>query len=107
MTNLIFELLKVAVDRQSAFYWLSRVPSAEEWAGLYKMAKEHALIGVCFAAIQKLPNDQLSQLPFQLKMHWLAMVVQIQKLNELMNQRCAYSGRYPFTNSGDIRSVRW
>ena len=52
------------------------------------MAKEHALIGVCFAAIQKLPNEKLSQLPFQLKMHWLAMVVQIQKCNELMNQRC-------------------
>lgn len=87
MTNLFFELLKVAVGRQSVFYCLSRVPSAEEWTGLYKMAKEHALIGVCFAAIQKLPNEQLFQLPFQLKMHWLAMVVQIQKRNELMNQR--------------------
>lgn len=88
MKNLFFELLKVAVGHQSAFYSLSRVPSAEEWTGLYQMAKEHALIGVCFAAIQKLPNEQLSQLPFQLKMHWLAMVVQIQKRNELMNQRC-------------------
>lgn len=69
MKNLVFELLKVAVGHQSAFYSLSRVPSAEEWTGLYQMAKEHALIGVCFAAIQKLPNEQLSQLPFQLKMH--------------------------------------
>lgn len=52
------------------------------------MRLEHALTGVCIAAIQKLPNEQLSQLPFQLKMHWLAMAVQIQKRNELMNQRC-------------------
>lgn len=88
MKNLFFELLQVAIGHQSAFYSLSRVPSAEEWTGLYQMAKEHALIGVCFAAIQKLPNEQLSQLPFQLKMHWLAMVLQIQKRNELMNQRC-------------------
>lgn len=88
MTNLFFEFLQVAIAHQSAFYCLSRIPSAEEWAGLYKMAKEHALIGMCFAAIQKLPNEQLSQLPQQLKMHWLGMVVQIQQRNELMNQRC-------------------
>lgn len=88
MKNLFFELLQVAVGHQSASYCLSRVPSAEEWTGLYKMSKEHALIGVCFAAKQKLPNEQLSQMPQQLKMHWLGMAVQIQKRNELMNQRC-------------------
>lgn len=35
-----------------------------------------------------------------------------QRLKELQNgkrrqEAAAYSGRYPFTNSGDIRSVRW
>ena len=27
--------------------------------------------------------------------------------NEFRKLKPAYSGRYPFTNSGDIRSVRW
>ena len=27
--------------------------------------------------------------------------------NEVISNNYAYSGRYPFTNSGDIRSVRW
>ena len=88
MTILFQELLQVSVGCQSASGCLSRVPSAEEWADLYRMVKEHTLIGVCFAALQKLPSEQLSEMPQQLKMHWLGMVVQIQKRNELMNQRC-------------------
>lgn len=86
--NLFQELLQVSVGCQSASDCLSRTPSAEEWAGLYRMAKEHTLIGVCFAALQKLPSEQLSEMPQLLKMHWLGMAVQIQKRNELMNQRC-------------------
>lgn len=88
MTNLFQELLQVSVGCQSASGNLSRVPSAEEWADLYRMAKEHTLIGVCFAALQKLPSEQLAEMPQQLKMHWLGMAVQIQKRNELMNRRC-------------------
>lgn len=88
MTNLFQELLQVSVGCQSASGNLSRVPSAEEWADLYRMAKEHTLIGVCFAALQKLPSEQLAEMPQQLKMHWLGMAMQIQKRNLLMNQRC-------------------
>ena len=88
MTNLFQELLQVSVGCQSASGNLSRVPSAEEWADLYRMAKEHTLIGVCFATLQKLPSEQLAEMPQQLKMHWLGMAMQIQKRNLLMNQRC-------------------
>lgn len=88
MKNLFQEILQVSVGCQSASDCLSRTPSAEEWAVLYRMAKEHTLIGVCFAALQKLPSEQLSEMPQQLKMHWLGMAMQIQKRNLLMNQRC-------------------
>lgn len=88
MTILFQELLQVSVGCQSASGYLSRTPSAKEWAGLYRKAKEHTLIGVCFAALQKLPSEQLSEMPQQLKMHWLGMAVQIQRRNELMNRRC-------------------
>ena len=88
MTNLFQELLQVSVGCQFASGCLSRTPSAEEWDDLYRMAKEHTLIGVCFAALQKLPSEQLSEISLQLKMHWLGMAVQIRKRNLLMNQRC-------------------
>lgn len=31
----------------------------------------------------------------------------VERKPEAPRKKTAYSGRYPFTNSGDIRSVRW
>ena len=33
--------------------------------------------------------------------------LELHRRNYPENTQDAYSGRYPFTNSGDIRSVRW
>lgn len=86
MDNLFFELIHVAVDNCTC---LSHTPSAKEWKGLYSLAYNHALLGVCFRSLNILDKqEQLSEMPLQLKMHWLGMAVQIQKRNELINQRC-------------------
>lgn len=86
MDNLFFELLHVVVGNSTC---LSHTPSVKEWKELYALAYDHALLGVCFSSLNILDKqEQLSEMPLQLKMHWLAMVVQIQKRNELMNQRC-------------------
>lgn len=86
MDNLFFELLHVAVGNCSC---LSHTPSAKVWNELYALAYDHALLGVCFSSLNILDKqEQLAEMPQQLKMHWLGMAVQIRKRNLLMNQRC-------------------
>lgn len=92
MDNLFFELLHVAVGNCTC---LSHTPSAKEWKGLYALAYDHALLGVCFSSLNILDKqEQLSEMPQQLKMHWLGMAMQIQKHNLLMNQRCVELQRF-------------
>ena len=86
MDNLFFELLHVAVGNCTC---LSHTPSVKEWKELYALAYDHALFGVCFSSLNILDKqEQLSEMPQQLKLHWLGMAMQIQKRNLLMNQRC-------------------
>ena len=51
MNELFFELIQIAIGSRVC---LSHTPSAEEWKQLYEMAKKQSLVGVCFAAVQKL-----------------------------------------------------
>ena len=51
---LVFELIQVSIGKSEA---LSRVPSAEEWQTLYAFAEKQAVVGVCFAGIQKLRQE--------------------------------------------------
>ena len=96
MELLFFELIQVAICRRDS---LSRVPSAVEWKGLFALARMQALAGVCFYGVQRLPKEQIVEMPMQLKMQWLAMASQIQRQNEMLNQRCAELSRR-LTESG-------
>lgn len=51
INNLLFELIRVAVDNQVC---LSRTPKVKEWQELYAVAKKQSLVGICFAGVQKL-----------------------------------------------------
>lgn len=53
--ELFFELIKVAIGERVC---LSHTPSADEWKQLYDMAKKQSLVGVCFAGVQKLVDQQ-------------------------------------------------
>ena len=54
------------------------------------MAREQALVGVCFAGVKKLERSgQLVNLPSSLKMQWLAMAMQIQRQNEVVDRCCS------------------
>ena len=90
MELLFFELVQVAICRRDS---LSRVPSAEEWSMLYGLAVKQAVAGVCFYGVQRLPKEQIVEMPVQLKMQWLAITSQIQWQNEVMNIRCAELSR--------------
>lgn len=85
-SNFLFlELIRVAIGRSSA---LSSVPSASDWKLLYRMAGKHALLGVCFFGVQRLPKEQTASLPVKVKMQWLAVAAEIQKRNEVLDKRC-------------------
>lgn len=87
--NTIFiELIHVALGIKRT---LSRTPSAEEWTALYLLAKKQTLIGICFAAIRDLANNNnpvIQNLDKALYLKWFSKAVGIQKINELNNKRC-------------------
>lgn len=85
LNNLFFELIQVAFCHRDS---LSRVPSAAEWSMLYGMAVKQAVVGVCFCGVQRLPKEQLVEMPVQLKMKWFALAESVKQRNELMNRRC-------------------
>ena len=83
--KLFFELIQVAICHRDS---LSRVPTATEWKALYSLSVKQAVAGVCFCGVQRLPKDQLVEMPVRLKLQWFALATQIKARNELLNHRC-------------------
>ena len=97
MEQLFFELIQVALGYRKL---LSATPSAEEWKGIFSLARMQTLVGVCFYGTQKIKvQGQAVNMPVFLKMQWLAMASQIQRQNEVLNKRCAELSRR-LTESG-------
>lgn len=94
MNELFFSLIRVAVGSQEQ---LSRVPTAREWEELYHIAQKQALLGICFAGVQKLSNidDPINHKPYTINLskedylRWMGITVKIQQRNEIVNQQCA------------------
>ena len=84
--KLFFELIQVAICHRDS---LSCVPSTAEWSMLYGLAVKQTVSGVCFCGVQRLPKEQLANMPTPLKMQWLAMAGKIQQRNEEINRKCA------------------
>lgn len=81
--KLFFELIQVALDVR---VYLSHSPTDNEWKMLYDMAKKQSLVGVCFAGVQKLVDQQ--QTPEEmLYLTWMGMAAKIQQRNEVMDRR--------------------
>lgn len=74
MKELFCELLRVAIGAQDC---LSHSPTADEWGKLYDMAKKQSLVGVCFAAIQRLLENMRP--PEMLYLTWMGMAAKIQQ----------------------------
>lgn len=91
--QLFFELIQVAIGTQDT---LSRAPSAEEWKQLYDMAKKQSLVGVCFAAAQRLSGteDSISHKPYTINLTevlyltWMGMAAKIQQRNQVIDEQC-------------------
>ena len=85
MNDSFFELIRVSIGNRVC---LSRVPTAAEWKALYSLSVKQAVAGVCFCGVQRLPKEQLVEMPVRLKLQWFALATQIKARNELLNQRC-------------------
>ena len=82
--RLFFEFLQVAIGNRES---LSRELSDNEWQDIFRLLKEHALIGVGFSAVERLHAKGVV-CPPGLRMKWFALVVQIERRNEQLNGLC-------------------
>jgi hypothetical protein len=88
--KLFFELIRVAIGTQDS---LSQLPSNKEWKALYDMAMKQSLVGVCFAALQRLGADAdegftrigMSEM---LYLTWMGVTAKIQQKNDIVNRQC-------------------
>lgn len=102
MDSLFYQLIRVAIGTQDS---LSRLPSQKEWKVLYDMAQKQSLIGVCFAALQRLGADSdegfarigMSEI---LYLTWVGMAATIQQKNEVVNKY--YYEHYSFVKDIQI-----
>ena len=90
INELFFDLIRVSIGTQNT---LSRLPSEAEWEELFEMAVKQSLVGVCFAALQRLGADAdegfarigMSE---DLYFDWMGTAAQINMKNELVNRQC-------------------
>jgi len=80
-----FEFLQVAVGNRKS---LSVSVTDADWHRLFEFCKRQALIGVAFTAVEKLHTMGVV-CPAALKMQWMALALQIEKQNGLLNQQCS------------------
>ena len=83
LQQLLFEMIQVVIGQRSS---LSRALTMEEWKGLYDLLKKHALLGVGYVAIQKLPREQWP--PKAMILQWVAIAQQIRQRNLELSEEC-------------------
>lgn len=81
---LFFQLVQVALDFRKC---LSRTPLEEEWGILFILSKQQSMMGICFAAIQKL-QLQKQVPPNKLYLEWMGIAAKIQQRNKAMDMQC-------------------
>lgn len=58
-----------------------------DWYGLYRLAKEQAVLGVLFEGVKRLSEQNIKP-PFELLMEWIATAEKINRQNKFLNQKC-------------------
>ncbi len=84
MEKLFFEFLQVAVGNRKS---LSAAINDSIWLRLFEFCKKQTLIGVGFTAVEKLHAIGVI-CPANLRMKWMALALQIEKRNALLNEQC-------------------
>ena len=86
-----FEFLQVAVGKRKS---QSVSVTDADWHRLFEFCKRQALIGIGFSAVERLHAVGVV-CPAGLRMQWMALALQIEKRNAVLNEQCAkLAGRY-------------
>lgn len=81
--KLFIELIRIALGNGEC---LSHLPTPDEWHKLFGIAQKQSLVGICFAGVKKLQQQNLPEGLYQM---WLGMAAMIQLRNETVNRQCA------------------
>ena len=81
---MFFEFIQIAVENRKS---LSVSVADADWHRLFEFCKRQALIGVGFSAVEKLYAMGVV-CPAALRMQWMALALQIEKRNALLNEQC-------------------
>lgn len=84
--SIFFELLQVALGNRER---LSRTPSAAEWAEIYAVSEQQAVIGILLHGIERLKklNADLN-LNQRILLQWIGVGQMIEQRNHLLDERC-------------------
>ena len=82
--RLEFEFIQVTMGLRER---LSAVPSVHEWQVLFEFCKRQSLLGIGFAAVEKLHKVGV-ECPSAIRMKWYGYALQIERMNEKLNMQC-------------------
>ena len=82
--NPFFKLLRVALGHNATF---KKHISPDEWQRVFATAKLHAVAGLLYEGVQRLPKE--FQPPMELMMEWFVLAKKIEQKNKLLNLRAA------------------
>lgn len=78
-----FELIQISVGNRATF---SATPTTKQWHEMYEQARTHSLSGILFAALERMPKDQLPDR--QTLMKWYMLTNKIKERNPIMTRAC-------------------
>ena len=82
--RLEFEFIQVAMGLRER---LSTIPSVHEWQVLFEFCKRQSLLGVGFAAVEKL-HEVGVECPADIRLQWYGYALKIERMNEKLNMQC-------------------
>ena len=89
MVDICYQFIQVAIGNRKS---LSVCITDADWHRLFEFFKKQALISVGFTAVEKLHAVGVV-CPATLRMKWMALALQIEKRNTLLNEQCSQLAR--------------
>ena len=82
--ELFFALIRCGIGKDNK---LPYTPTGEDWNELFEIAKKQTMLGIAFAGIERIPQEQRP--PRNIILQWYTVCEIIKKKNTELNRRCA------------------